>query len=83
MIATVTSKGQVTLPKLIRDRLGLKTGDKIDLRLGESGETAVLIPVNLEADDVFGILKSKNRKGTVSVEEMDAGIAAATKGRRL
>lgn len=30
MLATLTSKGQVTLPKQIRDKLGLKAGSKLD-----------------------------------------------------
>jgi len=30
MIATITSKGQITIPLAIRERLGLKTGDQID-----------------------------------------------------
>jgi AbrB family looped-hinge helix DNA binding protein len=30
MIATITSKGQITIPLAIRERLGLKAGDRID-----------------------------------------------------
>lgn len=30
MIATITSKGQITIPLKIRERLGLKTGDQIE-----------------------------------------------------
>jgi AbrB family looped-hinge helix DNA binding protein len=30
MIATITSKGQITIPLAIRERLGLKAGDQID-----------------------------------------------------
>ena len=37
MQATITSKGQVTLPKPIRDRLHLKPGDKIDFMLEDDG----------------------------------------------
>ncbi len=30
MIATITSKGQITIPLQIRERLGLKAGDQIN-----------------------------------------------------
>jgi antitoxin PrlF len=38
--AKVTSKGQVTLPKAVRDALGLKTGDRVLFRVGD--DSAVL-----------------------------------------
>lgn len=37
MATTVTSKGQVTLPKKIRDAAGIKPGDKVDVRSTASG----------------------------------------------
>jgi antitoxin PrlF len=37
MPATVTSKGQVTIPKLIRDRLGIKPGTKVAFSLDKEG----------------------------------------------
>jgi len=40
MKAKITSKGQLTLPKPLRDKLGLKTGDNIIIR--ETGEGYVL-----------------------------------------
>jgi antitoxin PrlF len=38
--ATITSKGQITLPKIVRDHLGLAPGDRVVFRL--EGERAVL-----------------------------------------
>ena len=43
-VATMTSKGQLTVPKEIRDRLGLKPGDKVELT--PSGEQAVTMMPN-------------------------------------
>ena len=38
MSTTVTSKGQVTIPKAVRDQLGLKPGTKVEFRAGVGGE---------------------------------------------
>lgn len=37
MTTTITIKGQVTLPKKVRDAVGLKPGDKVDVRATASG----------------------------------------------
>jgi len=37
MAVTVTSKGQVTIPKPVRDRLGIKPGSKLDFEVTEDG----------------------------------------------
>jgi len=39
--ATVTSKGQVTIPKEIRDRLGLEAGQEVEFRLDDDGTVEV------------------------------------------
>lgn len=39
--ATITSKGQVTIPKEIRDRLELEAGEEIEFILGERGRMEV------------------------------------------
>jgi AbrB family looped-hinge helix DNA binding protein len=41
MLATLTSKGQVTLPKEIRDRLGLDAGSTLDFELMADGTITV------------------------------------------
>jgi antitoxin PrlF len=37
MTTTVTIKGQVTLPKKVRDAAGIKPGDKVEVRATASG----------------------------------------------
>lgn len=37
MTTTVTSKGQVTLPKQVREAAGIKPGDRVDVRVTASG----------------------------------------------
>ncbi len=71
-LATLTSKGQVTIPKAVRDSLHLHKGDKVEFVITESKE-ALLRPVTKKVDDVFGRLYMPGRK-PVSIEEMDAGI---------
>lgn len=73
MYATLTSKGQVTLPKEIRDRLGLDAGSVLDFRLLPDGTIAVRA-IKPDARRVRGILGSPHAK-PLTVEEMDEGIA--------
>ncbi len=40
--ATMTSKGQLTVPKEIRDRLGLEPGDKVEFVQGDDHRAVVL-----------------------------------------
>ena len=69
---TMTSKGQVTIPKNIRDLLGLHTGDKIEFVFTDKDEV-ILRPITKKVDEVFGILYQAGRK-VATVEEMDEGI---------
>jgi antitoxin PrlF len=71
--ATLTSKGQVTIPKAVRDALHLSMGDKVEFTLSTEGE-AILRPVTRRVDEVFGLLHKPGRR-TATVEEMDAAIA--------
>jgi antitoxin PrlF len=48
MIATVTTKGQVTIPKAIRDLLGIQPNDKVDFKM-ENGRV-VLKPLKTLRD---------------------------------
>jgi len=40
-MTTLTSKGQVTIPKPVRDRLGVKPGDEVAFELGSDGRVTV------------------------------------------
>ena len=73
-IATITSKGQVTLPKEIRNKLHLEAGEKIDFRVNEEAGTATLVPVNKHIEDVFGILHRSKQNKRVTIEDMEKAI---------
>jgi AbrB family looped-hinge helix DNA binding protein len=70
--ATLTSKGQVTIPKEIRDYLKLDTGSKVDFIVDENGAVK-LIPLNIPVQKLSGIL---HKKGMISVTlgEMEEAI---------
>lgn len=69
--STLTSKGQITLPKTIRDRLQVDTGDQVDFVVNERGDIVVRA-VSLDIAELKGLLK-RRRQG-VSVEKMNAAI---------
>ncbi len=70
--ATITSKGQITLPKAVRERLKLRTGDKVAFAVNKNDET-VMKPITRSVEQVFGILHKKGRK-SASVVDMDRAI---------
>lgn len=70
--ATVTSKGQITLPKTVRELLRVETGDQVDFFVNEHGEMTVR-PVRLDITELRGLLQ-RPRKRSVSVEAMNAAI---------
>lgn len=59
--ATLTSKGQTTIPKPIRDGLGMKAGDKMRFTLMPDGVVIMRLK-NKHFSDVAGMLHKKGRK---------------------
>jgi antitoxin PrlF len=58
---TLTSKGQTTIPKAIRDSLGMKAGDKMSFTLMPDG-VVILRVKNKRVADLAGLLYKKGRK---------------------
>ena len=52
---TLTSKGQLTLPKAVRDKLHLKTGDRMRVEVTEDGRV-VLEPATVDVLELKGML---------------------------
>ena len=65
---TLTSKGQVTVPREIRERLGLKAGDKLAFHLLSDG-TVVMRQRGRTVADIGGMLHQPGLP-TVPVEQM-------------
>ena len=68
--STLTSKGQITIPKFVRDSMALRAGDKIEFVLTENNEV-LLRPVTKKVDEVFGCLFKADRTA-VDISKMDA-----------
>lgn len=79
MQATITAKGQVTVPKPIRDRLKLKPGDRVDFVLDSRDEVRV-VPVTASVRQLKGMVPRPRKP--VTLEQMDDAIAKAYAGMR-
>jgi len=73
MFATLTSKGQITLPKEIRDRLGLDAGALLDFQILEDN-TITARQVKPDARRIRGLLTSPHATA-LTVEQMDEAIS--------
>ena len=72
-IATMTSKGQVTVPRDVREDMGLEPGSKLMFVKVRDGFYRV-IPRTGKISDLAGILYDPARP-TMSIEEMNEAIA--------
>jgi antitoxin PrlF len=69
--ATLTSKGQITLPKSVRERLGVEAGDRIEFI--ESEEGFLVVPATRDIRSLKGIVPKP--KKPVTIDEMNQSIA--------
>ena len=61
LVAKITSKGQVTIPKVIRNRLGLTYGDEVDFKIVHDEIVLAPIDKHLDIDDIKGILSTREK----------------------
>ncbi|PWQ92232.1 AbrB/MazE/SpoVT family DNA-binding domain-containing protein [Leucothrix pacifica] len=73
LVSTMTQKGQVTIPKDVREILHLVTGDKVEFLLNSHGEI-VIKPVTRKVSEVAGILSKYKRRKSLTIEEMDNAV---------
>ncbi len=81
--ATVTSKGQITIPKEIRDRLGLSPGDGLEFTVDAEGKLVGNPIRKTGAEDLAGCLGHLAGAEPVSLAEMDDAIRRAAAERDL
>ena len=72
--ATVTSKGQITIPKEVRDRLELRAGDRIVFVM--DGNDVRLRPAKSDVTDLYGLLQVKGQRPR-AIDEMEEGRTRA------
>ena len=77
-IATLTSKGQITVPQSVRHALGLHAGTKVDFVPVAGGFKVV--PLRNEAPTLKGRFAGRVRE-PVSLDAMDEAIATETSAR--
>jgi len=71
--ATVTSKGQVTIPVDVRNQLGLSAGDRIEFILNEETGRYEVVPATRSVTALKGIIRRPAKP--VSIEDMNEAIA--------
>lgn len=78
--ATLTSKGQITIPARVRVALGVDAGDRIEFVEVEKGQFAI-VAATRSVRELKGLFQGRRSK-PVSIEEMNAAIAQRASGSR-
>jgi AbrB family looped-hinge helix DNA binding protein len=71
--STITSKGQVTIPKKIREFLKVRSSDKIVFTPIED-DKVLITTMQIPASALFGMLKHRRLARPVSLKQMDSAI---------
>ena len=75
---SLTSKGRITIPKSVRDRLHLRAGDKVEFIVLDDGRVE-LVPLTAPVTRLKGMVPPPRRR--VSLDDMEAAIKRRT-GRK-
>lgn len=70
LCSILTSKGQITIPAYIRDKLHLSVGSKLEFIIYNN--SFLVVPINKSVKDLQGILPKP--KKSLTLEEMDESI---------
>ncbi|MDH4390669.1 MAG: AbrB/MazE/SpoVT family DNA-binding domain-containing protein [Aquabacterium sp.] len=79
MFSTVSEKGQLTLPKRIRDQMGIVPGSRLQLQLGPDGTLQIRVQARGSAS-LFGLL-SRPDQAALSLEQLDGAVTASVQSR--
>ncbi len=78
-VATVTTKGQMTLPVKLREALGIQAGDRVDLTLCEDGSVR-LSKRSVSFSDLKGVVTLEGAAASIERWIEDARADMATRG---
>jgi len=76
--STLTSKGQITIPKEVREQLGVSAGCRFEVYV-DGDRRIVMVPLDGRLEDLVGILPRLGK--AFSVEEIDRAIVAGVLDR--
>lgn len=71
--ARITTKGQITVPKTIREHLGLTKGDRIEFLIGVNGKVTIM-PATADVRELKGMIAKPSK--TVTIADMNNAIEA-------
>ena len=74
--ATITSKGQVTIPAVVRRALGVGPSDKIVFEVEDSGEVR-LVPMRFTVESSYGAIPAIGREDDLKAASREAREARA------
>ena len=82
MAVSVTSKGQVTIPKPVREALGITPGSKVEFDVAGGGERLKLVKRHAASniEEAAAILEYKGPR--IPVGEMNGGVAMKKAAKR-
>ena len=70
-VSTITSKGQTTIPKSVRERLHLKTGDRVEFVARDDG-TALMVPATMTLEQLKASIPAVSK--LLNLEEIDTAV---------
>jgi AbrB family looped-hinge helix DNA binding protein len=73
--STLTTKGQITIPKAVRERLNLEVGDKVYFDVRDDG-SVIMVARNEPLEALFGALAVKKGRKPLTIDEMNPASAA-------
>jgi AbrB family looped-hinge helix DNA binding protein len=80
LATTVTIKGQVTLPKVVREAAGIRPGDRVEVRArAEGGVIVEHVKRDADADAYLHVLEDISRRKPIKGMTAEA-IMAMTRG---
>jgi AbrB family looped-hinge helix DNA binding protein len=75
-ITTITKKGQITIPKSIRDKLSIKDNDKLSVKLFKNKAIIEKIPSLLELESSVKTIKGRKKSNWKEIERKTHEIRA-------